>query len=140
MFGSSHRVSSRSINNQTPVLRRRSQINVIDPNASSSHNLKPPSRGLEHVSPDLRAAPHDQRIAQRDLRAELLDAQIVRAIHVGVLFEQVYPRLAELLRHEDRRFSSSCGGNEDDPTPVEFFTVDGEDGGSSSVYPRGEEG
>lgn len=103
MLGGRHRVRGRRVDDEAPVLRRRLQIDIVDPDAGPSDDLQPPSRRLEHLLRHLRPAPHDQRVAERDLRAELLGGEIVRAVDVREASEEIEAGISELLRHEDRR-------------------------------------
>ena len=103
MLRSGDGVGSGRIHHEAAVLGRRGQIHVIDPDAGPADDLEPPGGGLEDVAVDLGPAPDDERVAERDLGAELLGAEVVGAIDVGELLEEAQAGLAELLRDEDRR-------------------------------------
>ena len=106
-------IRRRRIHHQTPVLRRRRQIHIINPHAGASNDFQPPSTRFKHFSTHFRPAPHNQRITQRDLRAQLLRTQIIRAIHVGEAFEEIEPRLSEFLGDEDGRLGVHRENDED---------------------------
>lgn len=102
MLRGGHGVSSGCIHHKATVLGRRRQIHVVYPDASPADDLQPPGGGLEHLAVDLSPASHNQRVAERDLGAELLGAEVVGAIDVGKLLEEVQPGLSEFLRDENR--------------------------------------
>lgn len=103
MLGGRHRVRSRRVDDEAPVLRRRLQIDIVDPNAGPPDHLQPATRRLEHLLRHLSPAPYDQRVAEGDLRAELLGREIVRAVDVREASEEIETGLSELLGDEDRR-------------------------------------
>lgn len=128
MLGGGDGVGRRSINNQAAKLGGGAQIHIINPNAGSANDLQPPAGGLEHLAADLGAAPDNQSVAERDLGAELLGAQVIRAVHVGELLQEVEPRLAELLGDEDGGLGveSRCGEDHDEPGRGEAAEAGGE--------------
>lgn len=107
-------VGGRCVHDQAPVLRRRGQIHIIDPYAGPSHHLQPPGGGLEHLPVDLGPAPDDQRVAERDLGAELLGGEVVGAVDVGEVLEEGEPRLPQLLGDEDGGLGVKGGADDGD--------------------------
>lgn len=89
------------INHEAPVFCGCRQINIIDSNTGTTHHLESAARGLEHLACDLGATPDYQGVAERDLGAELLGAQVVRAVHVGEFLQELETRVAELFGDED---------------------------------------
>ena len=103
VLGGGDGVSRGRVDYQATVLGGRRQIHIVDPDAGSSNHLEPPSGRFKHLAANLRSAPNDDRITERDLGAELFGTEIVRAIHVSELFEKLQPSLAELLRNQNSR-------------------------------------
>lgn len=91
------------VDDEAPVLGGGGEIDVVDPDPGAPHDAEPSPGCLEHVAPHLGPRPHDERVAERDLGAELLGGEAVGAVHVGEPPEQLEPRGAELLGHEHRR-------------------------------------
>jgi hypothetical protein len=83
MLGGGHGVSSGSIDNQTAILSSSVKIHIVDSDAGPSDDLEPAAGGFKDLARDLGATPHDERVAERDLGAQLLVREIVRAVNVG---------------------------------------------------------
>lgn len=130
-------VRSRRVHHEAAVLGSRRQIHVVDPDASPPDDLQPPAGGLEHVSVHLSAAPHNERVAERDLGAELLGAEVVGAVDVGELLEEVQPRLPQFLRDENRRLR--VHGEDDEAAGLVAVVAEGEaadaEGGGEGALP-----
>lgn len=105
------------VDDEAPVLGGGGEIDVVDPDPGAPHDAEPSPGCLEHVAPHLGPRPHDERVAERDLGAELLGGEAVGAVHVGEPPEQLEPRGAELLGHEHRRLPryGTRGGGEAAP-------------------------
>ena len=97
MLSRGNGVGRRRIHDQTTKLRRGTQIHIIDTDTGSTNHLQPATGGLKHLAADLGPTPHDQSIAERDLGAELLGAEVIRAVHIRELLQKVEPGLAQLL-------------------------------------------
>lgn len=109
MLSGGDRVRRRRVNDKTSKLRGGAQIHVVDPNTSASNNLEPTARRLEHLTSNLGPAPNDQRVTERDLSVELLGSQVVRAVHIREILQELHTSLTELLGDEDRRLGSVSG-------------------------------
>lgn len=133
MLGGGDGVGGRSINHQAAMLGGSGEIDVIDSDAGSSDDLESAGGGLEDLARDLSAATDDEGVAERDLSAELLGAEVVGAIHVGEVLEQLQPRVAELLRHEHRGFGVERGGDDKDERAAARSERDGEGGGERKL-------
>ena len=96
-------VRRRRIHHEATVLGRRRQIHVVDADAGPSNNLEPPTGRLEDFAANLGTAADDQSVAERDLGAELFGTQVIRAIDVRNVFQELEAGLSQLLGDEDRR-------------------------------------
>lgn len=138
MLGSCNSVSRGRVHHQATVLGGRSQIHIINAHAGPPDHLQPPARGLEHLAGHLGPAPHDQRVAERDLGAQLLGAEVVGAIDVGEVLEEVEARLAELLGDEHRRLGVEPRRRDHQHEPLPRASsarddADAEDGGEREL-------
>lgn len=111
MLGGGDGVGRGSIDDEAAVLRGGGEVDIVDPHAGATHDLEPPLRRLEHVAPDLRAAPHDEGVAERHLPAQLVVGEAVGAVDVGELAEELQAGLAQLLGDENRRFARGRAGD-----------------------------
>ncbi len=68
-LGGGDSVAAGRIHDHNAVLRRRFNIDVIDPDAGAAHDFQPRS-GLDHLARDLRFGPHDQGVRFGDQRQE----------------------------------------------------------------------
>ncbi|AEE29629.1 unnamed protein product [Arabidopsis thaliana] len=107
MFGSSHRISRWSINHQTPVLRRRLQINIVNPNSGSSDHFQPPLRRLKHFPRHFSSASHDQSVTLRHFLLQIFRRKIVRAVNVAEFPEEIHAGFSQFLGDEDPRLWKS---------------------------------
>ena len=73
------------------------EVDVVDPDPRAAHDAEPAPGELKDVAADLGPGPDDERVAERDLGAELLGAEAVGAVDVGELAQQREPPGAELL-------------------------------------------
>ncbi|URE39556.1 hypothetical protein MUK42_35645 [Musa troglodytarum] len=89
------------VDDEAPALGGGVEIHIVDPHPGPAHHLETTPRGIEHLPRHLRPAPHDQRVTERDLGAEILGREVIRAVHVGELPEQRQPGLPELLGHQN---------------------------------------
>lgn len=101
MLGGGDGVGGGRIDHEAPVLRGGRDVHVVDPHAGAAHDLEPPAGRLEDLAGDPGAAPDDEGVAEGDLGAQLLRAQVVGAVDVGEGPEEVEARIAELLGDED---------------------------------------
>lgn len=83
------------------MLSRGREIDVVDTDTSSADDLEASRGGFEDLATDFGGAADNQRIAERDLGAELLGAEVVRAIDISEFLEEGEASLAELLGDED---------------------------------------
>jgi hypothetical protein len=106
-------VGGERVDDEAPVLGGGGEVDVIDPDPRAADDAEPSPGGLEDVAADLGPGPDDERIAEGDLGAEVLEGEAVGAVDVGELLQQGQPRGAELLGDEDRglpRDGSRGGG------------------------------
>lgn len=110
-------VGGGGVHDQTAMLGSGGQIHIVNTHAGPADDLEPATGGLEDLAADLGAAADDEGVAEGDLGAELLGGEVVGAIDVGEVLEEVEPGLAELLGDEDRRLRvEACRDDEDEPT------------------------
>lgn len=118
------------VDDEAPVLGGGGEIDVVDPDPGAPHDAEPSPGCLEHVAPHLGPRPHDERVAERDLGAELLGGEAVGAVHVGeprsssspaapsfsatstVGFPVRHPRRAPTAPRSTRRRRGRGGGGE----------------------------
>lgn len=113
MLGGGDGISGGRVDDEAPMLGGGGEVNVVDPDAGAADDAEPSPGRLEDVAADLGAGPDDERVAERDLGAEVLGGEAVGAVDVGELPQQREPRGAELLGHEHRglpRDGSRGGG------------------------------
>lgn len=144
MLGGGDGVGRRRIHHQASKLSRRPQIHVVDADAGPTDDLQPAARRLEHLAADLGPAPHDQRVAKRDLGAELFGAEVVGAVDIGEFLEEVEPGLAELLGDQNGGLGvePSSGEHHHEPRrgPAARGERAGENGGQSRLGGKREGG
>ncbi|CAA6670299.1 unnamed protein product [Spirodela intermedia] len=122
VFRSSDSVRRRGVDHKAAELSGSLKINVVDANSSSADDFQPPLRGLKHLPRHLGPAPHDQRVAEGDLGAELL---------LGQLYSQ-------LTFANPRRTSSPASPSFSDTSTVGFdATAAAADETAASVPPTG---
>jgi len=90
------------VDDEAAVLGGGGEVDVVDPDPRAADDAEPAPGGLEDVAADLGPGPDDERVAERDLGAELLGGEAVGAVDVGELAQQREPRGAELLGDEHR--------------------------------------
>lgn len=95
-------VSGGRVDDEASVLGGGGEVDVVDPDTRAADDAEPSPGRLEDVAADLGPGPDDERVAERDLGAELLGGEAVGAVDVGELPQQSEPRGAELLGDEDR--------------------------------------
>lgn len=101
MFRRGDGVRGGRVDHEAPMFRRGRHVHVVDPHAGATHDLEPAAGRLEDLAGDLGAAPDDEGVAERDLGAQFLGAQVVGAVDVGGGLEELEAGLAELLGDED---------------------------------------
>ena len=103
VLGGGDRVGGGRVDDEAAGLGGRLEVDIVDPDAGAADDPEPAARGLEHLPRDARPAAHHQRVDERDLGAELLRRELVRAVHVRERAQQVQPGGAQLLRDKHRR-------------------------------------
>lgn len=109
MLGGRNSIGGRGVDDKAAMFRGGRQVDIVDPDAGASHHLEPASGGLEHVAANGGAAPDDQGVAEGDLGAELLGAEVVGAVDVGEALEQLKTCFSELLGYQDGRLGVQYG-------------------------------
>lgn len=97
MLGRGDGIGRGRIDDEAAVLGSGGEIDVVDPDAGAADYLEAAGGGLEDLSGDLGAAPDDEGVAEGDLSAELLLAEVVGAVDVGEAPQELKPGLTELL-------------------------------------------
>lgn len=110
MLGCSNRIRGGRIDHEAAMLGGGGEIHIVDPDPSAPDHPELATGGLENISADLGAAPHDKGIAERDLGAELLGGEVIGAVNVGQALEKGQPGLAELLGDKDPGFGVRAAG------------------------------
>ena len=105
------------------------QVHVINPHASSSDDLKPSSGGLKNLTSDLGSTANNQRVAKRDLGAKLFRTQIIGAVDVGEVLQEIDSSFAELFRNQDGRFGVHSENHEPGGVAVVAAAATEGDGG-----------
>jgi hypothetical protein len=72
MLGSCDGVGGGRVDDEAAVLGGGGEIDVVDPDPCAADDAEPAPGGLEDVAADLGPGAHDERVAERDLGAELL--------------------------------------------------------------------
>jgi len=102
VLGSSNGVGRGRVHDEAAKLSGGLQIHVVNAHTGSSHHLQPPFPSFKHFPRHLGGAPHNQSVAARDLAAELLLREVVRAFHVPHTAQHLEPRLSKFLGDQDR--------------------------------------
>lgn len=103
VLGGGDGVGGGGVDDEAAVLGGGGEVDVVDADAGAADDLKAAGGGLEDLAADLGAAPDDEGVAEGDLCAELLGAEVVGAVDVREAAEEIEPGLSQLLGYEDRR-------------------------------------
>lgn len=106
MLGRRNSIGSGRIDDEAAMLGGGGKIDIVDADASAADDLEAADGGFEDLSGDFGAATDDQGVAEGDLGAEFLVAEVVGAVDVGEAPQELEPGLTELLRDEDRRLGA----------------------------------
>lgn len=77
------------------------EVDVVDADAGAADDLEAAGGGLEDLAADLGGAADNEGVAEGDLGAELLLGEVVGAIDVGELAEELDAGVVQLLGDKD---------------------------------------